>query len=221
MQSHTQTLCVLIHPQEPHVTPHTHRKPVLHISESLHCETPSQSRGLTCFSFPQELPPLPVPDLHRTLERYLAGLRAVIPVAQWTKTRQLAEEFAEGLGPTLQQELVELAQNVDNWVSKNSISFLHFYFCEKIRNKFYKLSKCRCLKHLLRNLKTYISGFHQKVQSRILSNSMQLIDLLPLIFYQYYYLRILKNQCPLERFLTDSESFCVRYIVDNTRYEMG
>ncbi|XP_071040979.1 choline O-acetyltransferase isoform X2 [Parasteatoda tepidariorum] len=65
----------------------------------------------------QELPPPPVPDLAQTLERYLAGLRAVIPAAQYERTRQLVEQFCNDPGSKLQAELIKFAENVDNWVT--------------------------------------------------------------------------------------------------------
>ncbi|XP_055944108.1 choline O-acetyltransferase-like [Argiope bruennichi] len=65
----------------------------------------------------QELPHQPVPDLSRTLNRYLTGLRAVVPAAQYDATRQIVEQFREETGPKLQEELRQLANNVDNWAT--------------------------------------------------------------------------------------------------------
>ncbi|GFU82530.1 hypothetical protein TNCV_3629961 [Trichonephila clavipes] len=59
----------------------------------------------------------PVPDLSRTLSRYLAGLRAVIPAAQCDVTRQIVEQFRQEPGPALQEELGRLANSADNWRS--------------------------------------------------------------------------------------------------------
>lgn len=62
---------------------------------------------------------MPVPDLHKTLERYLAGLKAVIPVAQYEQTKRTVEEFlrANGEGEKLHALLQQYAKEKENWVS--------------------------------------------------------------------------------------------------------
>lgn len=68
----------------------------------------------------QDLPKVPVPDLHSTLERYLAGLKAVIPVAQYEQTKLTVDEFLKpnGEGEKLQKLLTEYANEKENWVSR-------------------------------------------------------------------------------------------------------
>jgi hypothetical protein len=66
----------------------------------------------------QDLPKVPVPDLHKTLERYLSGLKPVIPVAQFEQTKRTVEEFLEpnGEGEKLHALLQEYANDTQNWV---------------------------------------------------------------------------------------------------------
>lgn len=67
----------------------------------------------------QDLPKAPLPDLEKTLERYLACLKPVIPVAQYEQTRKTVSEFLEsgGEGETLQEALRQFAEERENWVS--------------------------------------------------------------------------------------------------------
>lgn len=85
----------------------------------------------------QELPRLPVPDLERTLRRYLDSLRAVLAPAdggrpvgcqlteeqleanrkQFELTEQLVSQFKFNEGPQLQRDLKEFANRCQNWVS--------------------------------------------------------------------------------------------------------
>ena len=61
---------------------------------------------------------MPVPDLHKTLERYLSGLKPVIPVAQFEQTKRTVEHFLQpnGEGERLQALLQQYAEQTDNWV---------------------------------------------------------------------------------------------------------
>ncbi|XP_054156142.1 choline O-acetyltransferase-like [Oppia nitens] len=67
----------------------------------------------------QDLPKVPVPDLHKTLERYLSALKPVIPVAQYEQTRRTVDQFleADGEGDRLQALLKQWADQTDNWIT--------------------------------------------------------------------------------------------------------
>ena len=66
----------------------------------------------------QDLPKPVIPDLERTLQRYLDGLRAVIPASQFDQTKRTVDHFARTTGPKLQQELIAFAEESENWVSE-------------------------------------------------------------------------------------------------------
>ena len=71
-----------------------------------------------------------IPDLGKTLQRYLDGLKAVIPSAQYEQTKKTVEEFAIRDGPVLQQELIAFAAERENWVSRNDILRSNYlFFC--------------------------------------------------------------------------------------------
>lgn len=69
--------------------------------------------------FPQDLPKVPIPDLHKTFQHYLDGLKPVIPQARFEQTKRTVEEFlkANGEGEKLQALLQEYANEKENWVS--------------------------------------------------------------------------------------------------------
>ncbi len=74
---------------------------------------------LRTFDLDRTLPPLPVPTLEDTCERYLASVEPLIDEAAFARTKAaVAELKAEGgLGRKLQAALVERASKMDNWLS--------------------------------------------------------------------------------------------------------
>uniref|UniRef100_A0A6P6YDD7 Carnitine O-acetyltransferase-like n=1 Tax=Dermatophagoides pteronyssinus TaxID=6956 RepID=A0A6P6YDD7_DERPT len=76
----------------------------------------------------EDLPTLPIPDLEKTMERYLDGLESVIQsTLQMEQTRLIVKDFLYGNndnndddhseGKRLQKLLIEYAKQTDNWVS--------------------------------------------------------------------------------------------------------
>ncbi len=64
-------------------------------------------------------PKLPVPQLQETLSRYLHWLKPLVDDNQWQTTQQLADDFAQGIGQELQQDLLNFAK------TKADSSWLH------------------------------------------------------------------------------------------------
>jgi len=65
------------------------------------------------------LPKLPVPSLEQTLERYLATVKPIVNEGQYERTRAMVKAFgsSNGPGPRLQEKLLQLREERDNWVS--------------------------------------------------------------------------------------------------------
>ncbi|XP_049863343.1 choline O-acetyltransferase-like isoform X4 [Schistocerca gregaria] len=65
----------------------------------------------------QPLPKLPVPELERTLERYLEALRPLLDEASLERARAAVRAFgaAGGAGPRLQDALLARREALDNW----------------------------------------------------------------------------------------------------------
>jgi len=74
------------------------------------------------------LPKLPIPELTKTLNKYLLCIRPIVSNDQYERTRQLVEEFQTpgGSGELLQKRLLEYAETTDNWVSDIANSPLCF-----------------------------------------------------------------------------------------------
>ena len=61
-----------------------------------------------------------MPSLEQTLERYLATVKPIVNEAQYERTRSMVKAFgsSNGPGPRLQEKLLQLREEEDNWVSK-------------------------------------------------------------------------------------------------------
>lgn len=81
-----------------------------------------------CFFFAlQNIPKLPIPSVETTLERYLAGLEAVIPRQQLELTKQTVQDFLQsGEANRLQELLTKYDNGCENWASrtKSILSYL-------------------------------------------------------------------------------------------------
>jgi len=61
-----------------------------------------------------------VPILEQTLERYLETVKPIVNDAQYERTRAMVKAFgsSNGPGPRLQEKLLQLREEKDNWVSR-------------------------------------------------------------------------------------------------------
>lgn len=64
------------------------------------------------YSFQNELPSLPVPELSKTLELYLRNLKPLVNESQFSKTEKIANKFLENEGSILQKKLLEYSQSI-------------------------------------------------------------------------------------------------------------
>lgn len=78
---------------------------------------PHTKPGIT-FSAQDSLPKLPIPELDRTIERYLAALKPLQSTREHAETRQAAEEFARNDGPELQEKLKKYATGQTSYIEQ-------------------------------------------------------------------------------------------------------
>ncbi|EJS42473.1 cat2p [Saccharomyces arboricola H-6] len=71
------------------------------------------------FAKQQDLPPLPVPELNSTLNKYLQTIRPFCnSVETFERQQLLCKDFSEHMGPILQDRLKEYSSDKRNWMSK-------------------------------------------------------------------------------------------------------
>ncbi|XP_023222949.1 choline O-acetyltransferase-like isoform X3 [Centruroides sculpturatus] len=74
----------------------------------------------------KDLPKPPVPKLGLTIERYLNGIKRIIPGEQYAVTEKLAREFKDSEeGNTLQYLIKEYAEETDNYVTEFWLSDMY------------------------------------------------------------------------------------------------
>ncbi|MFQ5729190.1 MAG: choline/carnitine O-acyltransferase, partial [Waddliaceae bacterium] len=78
------------------------------------------------YSFQNNLPSLPVPDLEKTLQTYLNSVKPFLTEEEFCRTQSVVEEFKKGVGPELHKELVARAKTLRNWLESwwNEESYL-------------------------------------------------------------------------------------------------
>uniref|UniRef100_A0ABM0MVN2 Peroxisomal carnitine O-octanoyltransferase-like n=1 Tax=Saccoglossus kowalevskii TaxID=10224 RepID=A0ABM0MVN2_SACKO len=70
------------------------------------------------FQYQDNLPPLPVPPLDQTLDKYLQSVKPLVKDEDYKKTEKLVKEFGDGSGRQLQQQLLEKAKHSRNWLEE-------------------------------------------------------------------------------------------------------
>lgn len=68
------------------------------------------------------LPPLPVPALQQTMEKYLSAIKPLVDEEEFEYTQDLVKDFLKpnGDGEHLQNKLIQKAKTETNWVSINA-----------------------------------------------------------------------------------------------------
>lgn len=70
------------------------------------------------YAYDEELPPLPLPSLHDTLERYYETLRPFGNAEELENARRTIDSFENGEGRKLQSLLEERAKEKRNWLEE-------------------------------------------------------------------------------------------------------
>jgi len=78
----------------------------------------SLNKELPTFAFDNNLPSLPVPDLDKTLKKYLDSVKPFVDDLTFLKTQSILEKFRNGIGSFLHFHLLERARTERNWVRR-------------------------------------------------------------------------------------------------------
>lgn len=81
---------------------------------------PISARNASTYELQTSLPPLPVPSLHATLDKYLRSLDPLVTKEELEQTRKLVQEFGKpgGQGEALQAQLLQRAKEKQNWLAE-------------------------------------------------------------------------------------------------------
>ena len=83
----------------------------------------------------ESLPPLPVPPLQQTMDKYLKAIRPLVDEEDFEYTEDLVKNFSKpkGDGEVLQNLLLEKMKTEKNWVSTNPLLhrflFMASFYC--------------------------------------------------------------------------------------------
>ncbi|XP_052823109.1 carnitine O-acetyltransferase [Octopus bimaculoides] len=70
------------------------------------------------FTVQESLPSLPIPPLEQTLHKYEQSIQPLLGEEELQHTHKVIEEFKKGIGPKLQELLIERAKSTENWLSQ-------------------------------------------------------------------------------------------------------
>lgn len=70
------------------------------------------------YAYDEDLPSLPLPSLHETLERYYETLRPFGNIEELQNAREKLESFSKGIGRKLQSLLEARAKERRNWLEE-------------------------------------------------------------------------------------------------------
>ncbi|XP_078572634.1 peroxisomal carnitine O-octanoyltransferase-like isoform X2 [Branchiostoma floridae x Branchiostoma japonicum] len=72
--------------------------------------------GERTWKYQDSLPPLPVPPLKNTLDKYLESVKPFVTAEEYKQTEVVVREFEGGVGQSLHQQLLERAKVNRNWL---------------------------------------------------------------------------------------------------------
>lgn len=77
-----------------------------------------ESREERTFQYQDTLPPLPVPSLEESLQKYLLSVKPFLNDEEYQRTFNIAKAFEHGIGKELQEKLQERARTKRNWLEE-------------------------------------------------------------------------------------------------------
>ncbi|XP_051722322.1 peroxisomal carnitine O-octanoyltransferase [Ctenopharyngodon idella] len=75
-----------------------------------------ESTAERTFQYQSSLPPLPVPDLQNTLNKYLHSVKPFASEEEFGATEAIVKRFEKGIGQQLHQKLLQRAKSRRNWL---------------------------------------------------------------------------------------------------------
>lgn len=78
----------------------------------------SKSNTERTFQYQDHLPPLPVPSLHESLQKYLEAVKPFASEEEFEATVKTVREFEEGIGKELHHKLQQRANSKRNWLEE-------------------------------------------------------------------------------------------------------
>ena len=85
--------------------------------DPLAANQPKHKQGIT-FAAQDKLPKLPIPDLDKTLKRYLAALKPLQSPREQAESQQAVSEFQNKEGPELQERLKKYATGKTSYIEQ-------------------------------------------------------------------------------------------------------
>ncbi|KAL9899567.1 carnitine O-octanoyltransferase isoform 1-T1 [Glossina fuscipes fuscipes] len=70
------------------------------------------------YKFDEELPPLPLPELHETMQRYYETLKPFGTEQELANSKKIIEKFEKEIGATLHAKLQERSSKMKNWLEE-------------------------------------------------------------------------------------------------------
>jgi len=87
--------------------------------------------GGVTFAYQDKLPKLPIPELQKTCERYLAALKPLQTTREHAETRNAVLEFLNGEGPELNEKLKKYAEGKSSYIEQFCEFSSELFPCER------------------------------------------------------------------------------------------
>ncbi|KAE8740665.1 hypothetical protein FOCC_FOCC013813 [Frankliniella occidentalis] len=184
---------------------------------------------LRTFSVDKKLPPLPLPPLSHTLQRYVDSVKPFVSPSELAKTKDIVQQFENAEGKMLQEKLQAKAATNKNWVEEwwedkayleNRLPLVPFCSMTGVSpiDHFWKFGPGRMVKHA--SLWMYYTIEMWKLLRTELLVPTQSADG-KIIFSMYQFRRLFNcSRIPLPKrdrldihFKTEKEGFCPSHVV--------
>ncbi|XP_078615782.1 peroxisomal carnitine O-octanoyltransferase-like isoform X2 [Branchiostoma floridae x Branchiostoma japonicum] len=149
--------------------------------------------GEPTWKYQDSLPPLPVPPLKNTLDKYLESVKPFVTAEEYKQTEAVVREFEQGVGQSLQQQLLERAKVKRNWLEDWWVDLMYLQS-----------------RHSL-PLASNVVGFVPITDHMWSAVGVERTDRVPLFLWAALYLWKLlrKEQIPVDKDVLTGQPFCM------------